>query len=188
MTAIELVAKLTARGVKLTLDGDDVVIDAPPNVLNDEIVQAIRAAKPELVRALRSQPTSCRRCGCALGWRTTDGRVACAECEPKPPAADMLVLVDTNAGPVWRRYDDERPVNVQPVDGPDPWDEAIPWGDTTPTCPKCNSAEGWVDALDHWHCWKCTPPFRTEKLLNDRERLLRTAWRKSRRRQGGRES
>lgn len=188
MKATELMARLTARGVKLTLDGDDVVVDGPPNVLNDEIVQAIRTAKPELVEVLRSRPTSCRRCGCALGWRTAEGHIACAECKPKPPTADMLVLVDTDAGPIWRPFDDERPVEVRQIDDPDPWDEAQPWDGSTPYCPKCKSAEGWTDVLDGWHCWKCSPPFRTEKVLNDRERILRAAWRKAKRRQGGHES
>jgi hypothetical protein len=184
MTATDLLAKLTSRGVKLTVDGNDVLVDGPQGVLTDDV---IRAAKPELIQALRSWPTPCRRCGCALGWKTADGHIACAQCEPKPPAAEMLVLVDTDAGPIWRRYDDERPVDVQTVDGPDPWDEALPWDDSTPSCPKCKSAEGWTDALDRWHCWKCEPPFRTEKLLNDRERILREAWQRSRRRPGGKE-
>jgi ribosomal protein L37AE/L43A len=216
MDAVALLREARACGLTVTADGDQLVVTGPksaadvvrkladnkPAVLaelrSSTDVSALSAvgrfpenpgkeAKPADADKQNEPPHACQTCGSALGWRTEDGRVACAACEQKPPTADMLVLVDTDAGPIWRRHDDERPVDVQRIDGPDPWDEAIPWEESTPSCPTCKSAEGWVDARDQWHCWKCCPPFRTEKLLNDRERLLRAAWRRTTRRQGGQE-
>lgn len=214
MDFMKLISEANAAGLSVRADGDKLVVRGPRSA--EAIVQRLMAHKEEVLAIVRTTchlspkpPSSskiagvpetthrvhpaaevgaCKLCGCALGWQTEDGRIACAECEPKPPAADMLVLVDTDAGPVWRRFDDERSVEFRQVDGPDPWEAAMPWDAMTPSCPTCKSAEGWTDALDHWHCWKCRPPFRTEKLLNDRERLLRTAWRKAKRRQGGPES
>jgi predicted Zn-ribbon and HTH transcriptional regulator len=185
MDVLKLLAEAKAAGLRVRAVGDKLVINGPKEA--EPIVEKLGAHKAAVMAALTQPPAACKRCGCALGWRTADGRVACAQCKLKPPTAEMLILVDTEDGPGWRRYDDERPVDVQLVKGPDPWDEAVPWDDSTPSCPKCKSAEGWTDALDRWHCWKCEPPFRTEKLLNDRERILREAWQRSRRRPGGKE-
>lgn len=217
MDAVALLREAKACGLTVTADGDQLVVTGPKTaaavvrkladnklavlaaLASSTDVSALSAvgrfdensadnAKPADADKSNDPPAPCRRCGSALGWRTADGHVACAECEPTPDAAEMLVLVNTDAGPIWRRYDDICPVDVKPIDGSDPWDEALPWDDSTPSCPKCKSAEGWTDALDRWHCWKCTPPFRTEKLLNDRERILRAAWRRTTRGHGGHES
>jgi hypothetical protein len=215
MDVVALLREAHSSGLSVSVDGDRLVVTGPKSAA--DVVRKLADNKSAVLAALRASTdlsavsavggtprnaeenascadadkqvglrAPCRRCGCCIGWRAGE-RVACWSCEPPPPEAEKLVLVDTDAGPVWRRYDDERPVDVQPIEGPDPWDEALPWDDSTPSCPKCKSAEGWIDALDRWHCWKCTPPFRTEKLLNDRERILREAWRRSRRRPGGKE-
>jgi hypothetical protein len=150
MDFMKLIYEAQVAGLTLRADADKLVIRGPRSA--EAIVAQLMAHKDEILAIVRtschlspkprSTPTNlkdtetrrrnspadeaapCRRCGSALGWRTADGRVACAECEQKPPAAEVLVLVDTEAGPVWRRYQDICPVEVKPIDGPDPWDDA----------------------------------------------------------------
>jgi hypothetical protein len=104
-----------------------------------------------------------------------------------------LLLVSTPAGPAWEREDRQdvsgtAPAKTELTDADiSTWEECQPWDDSTPSCPKCKSVAGWTDALDQWHCWACCPPHRTVKVLYDRERVLREAWRRTRRRHGGRE-
>ncbi len=57
MTAVVLLDELRTKGVQLTVEGEHLAVDAPKNVLNDDLRQAIREHKQELL-ALLSQPMS----------------------------------------------------------------------------------------------------------------------------------
>lgn len=208
MDAVALLREARACGLTVTADGDQLVVTGPKNAAN--VVRKLADNKPAVLAALRSPtdlsalsavgkflenaakggnvadadkqiepPQACKACGGCIGWYS-GRRVACWSCEPPPAGVEKLLLVDSESGPAWRRYDDERPAGVQPIDGLDPWEAALPWDESTPSCPTCKSAEGWLDALDRWHCLNCTPPLRAEKLLRDRERILQDAWRRLR--------
>jgi hypothetical protein len=52
-SAIELLAELDTLGVDLTVDGDTLKIDAPAGVLTDDLRQAIKENKAEIISLLR---------------------------------------------------------------------------------------------------------------------------------------
>jgi hypothetical protein len=54
MSALEILATARAVGVRLSLDGDKVIAESPDKV-PAELVEAIRAAKPDLLRVLRQR-------------------------------------------------------------------------------------------------------------------------------------
>ena len=61
MTARELLASLEADGVRLTIKGDRLVLDAPKGVLSPSQIEEIRPYKPELLAILserRGKPAS----------------------------------------------------------------------------------------------------------------------------------
>jgi hypothetical protein len=187
MDGLILIGEAVAAGLTVRADGNTLIVRGPKKL--EAIAHRLLLNKALVLAALRSTLSPCSRCGCIFGWQTMSGRIACVECERKPPTAELLRLVDGSSGSFWRPCDREH-IQRAPgeiADGEDPWGEADRWCESTPICTECKSAEGWVDALDRWHCWKCCPPFRSEKLLNDRERILREAWDRMHRRHGGRE-
>jgi len=52
MTATALLDELRTKGVHLTVEGEHVAVDAPKGVLTDDVRQAIRQHKPELLDLL----------------------------------------------------------------------------------------------------------------------------------------
>ena len=52
MTAAGLLERLHAKGIALSLDGGDIVYEGPPEVLSDKVLDAIREAKPALLKLL----------------------------------------------------------------------------------------------------------------------------------------
>jgi hypothetical protein len=50
MSALEALAAAKAAGVKLSLDGDGIILEAPK--LPDDVVELLTAAKPDLLRVL----------------------------------------------------------------------------------------------------------------------------------------
>jgi hypothetical protein len=50
MSALEALAVAKAAGVKLSLDGDGIILEAPK--LPDDVVELLTAAKPDLLRVL----------------------------------------------------------------------------------------------------------------------------------------
>lgn len=53
--AIDLIAECARAGIALAADGDRIVIDGPASAVPDDLVEKIRARKPELMRALVSR-------------------------------------------------------------------------------------------------------------------------------------
>jgi hypothetical protein len=53
MTANTLLARMAARGVRITLDGDNLKIDAPSGMLTDEDRHQLKCYKAELLWRLR---------------------------------------------------------------------------------------------------------------------------------------
>ena len=54
MNAATLIEDLKRRGVRLRVEGDQLVVDAPRGLLTNEITAALAAHKPELLRSLPS--------------------------------------------------------------------------------------------------------------------------------------
>jgi hypothetical protein len=57
MSALAALAAARTAGVRLSLDGNDIIAEASSGVPS-EVVEAIRAAKPDLVRVLRQHETA----------------------------------------------------------------------------------------------------------------------------------
>jgi len=56
VSAAELLAELTARGVRLTACGDRLAYDAPAGVMTAELRDRVKACKPELLAMLAGNP------------------------------------------------------------------------------------------------------------------------------------
>jgi hypothetical protein len=54
MSVLEILAAARKAGIRLSLDGDKVIAESPDEV-PAEVVEAIRAAKPDLLRVLRDR-------------------------------------------------------------------------------------------------------------------------------------
>ena len=64
--AVVLFAELQSRGLFLELRGSDLLRVGPPDLLNDDLLERVRAAKTAILSLLRDQGTrtwSCVRCG-----------------------------------------------------------------------------------------------------------------------------
>src|SRR5205085_2244504 len=86
MTAAILLDELRTKGVHLTVEGEHLAVDAPKNVLNDDVRQAIRQHKQELL-ALLAYPAPltphypCVVCGNTDRWEDR-GIWRCRRCWP----------------------------------------------------------------------------------------------------------
>ena len=58
MNTATLIEDLKRRGVRLEVQGDQLVVDAPRGILTNEITAALAAHKRELLRSLPSDPQS----------------------------------------------------------------------------------------------------------------------------------
>ncbi|WP_153556766.1 TubC N-terminal docking domain-related protein [Roseimaritima sediminicola] len=76
MTPLMLVDDLMGRGVYLTVAGDALELDAPPNVVTDADVEALRANKQAVVAILRLD----------AGLSITDADAELLACEEIAPA------------------------------------------------------------------------------------------------------
>jgi len=56
MTATVLLGELRSKGVWLSVEDDQLVVDAPRGLLTDDLRQAIRQHKPALLALLRQEP------------------------------------------------------------------------------------------------------------------------------------
>ena len=56
MDPIQLLKHLNQRGIKLTLRGDRLQLDAPKGALTPDLKQALRASKDYLLAHLKNQP------------------------------------------------------------------------------------------------------------------------------------
>ncbi len=68
MSALQMLEDLTRHGVILEADGGQLIYEAPADVLTPEVLEAIRANKPQLLELLRrpSRRTSAQPDGPAL--------------------------------------------------------------------------------------------------------------------------
>lgn len=174
MDGLSLLAEARRAGLSVHVEGDKLVVRGPK--VAAPIAQRLLANKAQVMAALSSGPAPCSACGCSFGWKTSSGRVACCACEPPPDRTPRIILADYPDNSRWE------PELVQTDDSTDlaDWDDGIRWDDKTRSCPTCGSVAHWIDGRDGWHCLKCTPPLRAEKLLHDREQMLRDAWRRLR--------
>jgi TubC N-terminal docking domain len=56
MTATDCIARLTANGVRLWLDGDRLRYSAPRDALTRELREAVTANRAEIIRRLQDEP------------------------------------------------------------------------------------------------------------------------------------
>jgi len=80
MNAQALLHDLAARGVILSSNGDQLDIDAPSDVLTDELLATLREHKAELLALLRSEPTERRPIGTLARPRVVRGTRALIDC------------------------------------------------------------------------------------------------------------
>lgn len=131
MTARALLERLTAEGVSVRLDGEDVCLAiAPPREIDRELIEAIRAAKAEVVKELRRESDvleyAARRGLIDAEWRVA-GCAAFTVLERADKAAEArygaclscgasYLMHGSPASDVWRRVracDDVRIVEVR---------------------------------------------------------------------------
>jgi hypothetical protein len=75
MSAATLLARLQQAGVRVTLVGEQLGIDAPEGVLTPDVLAELRAAKPELIALLAGPVVACLDCrDTHPGPRACDGR------------------------------------------------------------------------------------------------------------------
>lgn len=92
MRGREIVAELIANGCQITADGDTLRVQGPlRSTLTDELREAIRAHKAELLALLARSPANdtghvgrhgepCPQCGETWQWPTTSGTWVCSWC------------------------------------------------------------------------------------------------------------
>ena len=104
MKADVLIADLHARGVERIADGE-LLRCRPKSALTPEVLDELRARKPEVLACLRTGADSgeanliCYACRESRFWHSIHGQVVCAVCHP--PADPRLVAErnHTNASP-----------------------------------------------------------------------------------------
>lgn len=94
-----LLTELDRLGVKFSLAGDKLQVDAPAGALTDDLRQAIRDNKPALVALLQSDPPRpikpCYTCGGTKWWRLPDATFwVCERCHP--PVRKDVVIIDVH--------------------------------------------------------------------------------------------
>ena len=108
----ELLAELQAKDIRLTVQGEQLRIDAPKGMMTETLRAAIRQQKPALLTLLsaprRPEPAAptvvadlcplsvCPCCGTARFWQSIYGVRICARYHP--PAHDALVAAWSGEG------------------------------------------------------------------------------------------
>jgi hypothetical protein len=72
MTAIELTQDLEKQGIRLEIDGSDLIIDAPEDLLTPETLQALTRRKAEIVEMLKARGSTFAENGIddsEIAWR-----------------------------------------------------------------------------------------------------------------------
>ena len=106
MTEIELLRVLESQGVKIRVDGEDLVLSNHHGKITEGLLEAIKAQKPELIRLLLAKPANdvlapCPECGDTERWPTTKGPV-CPTCwlaARAPKAEPVTWLVERSLTP-----------------------------------------------------------------------------------------
>mgnify|MGYP003683409399 FL=1 len=60
MSALDLIARLRDLGVRLSVDGNELLVDAPQDVINGELAEQIRERKVQIVALLKWSARSAR--------------------------------------------------------------------------------------------------------------------------------
>jgi hypothetical protein len=118
MAPTELIQRLTSAGCQVRIDGESLRVRDPEHALTDELRDAIRQHKAELLQLLRADPANdkpkpCPACGDVERWPTTRGLI-CPTCwlaasapEPVPCYIKRCVTCGgTSWGPSGRRAAD----------------------------------------------------------------------------------
>jgi hypothetical protein len=86
-SAAHLLERLHSAGVSVVVAGDTLDLEGPEDVLTDEFLAEVVAAKPELLRSLRATggalSSDCSSCGAirpALSVVMNDGHRICSRC------------------------------------------------------------------------------------------------------------
>jgi len=109
VTARTLLADLRSRGVELAVEGEHLRWRAPRGALAPADLEALRRAKPDLLRLLRPQPAGPARCaGCGATYPGHPGAL-CFACDfgvsalPPSRAMPFLLALREERGPAGRR-------------------------------------------------------------------------------------
>jgi hypothetical protein len=98
MSPIELIQELAAASCKLRVYGEQLIVRDPERALTDDLREAIRHHKAELLTLLRAKPANdkpmpCPTCGDLERWPTDKGLVCptcwLAACVPTPVPSIM---------------------------------------------------------------------------------------------------
>lgn len=103
MTSLAILDELRDLDVRLEVDGDRLVVDAPKAVMSDEMRARLREHKAELLAVLLDQDSlraieerrnlwgdgPCYVCGGGLFWHRRGSPLVCANCHP--PAVPGIV-------------------------------------------------------------------------------------------------
>jgi hypothetical protein len=86
-SAAQLLARLHAAGVSVRVDGDGIDVEGPDDVLTDEFLAQLQAAKPELLQrlaarggALSRSCSSCQDPAPVVSVVMHDGHRICSRC------------------------------------------------------------------------------------------------------------
>ncbi|NLF70065.1 MAG: hypothetical protein GX575_13575 [Candidatus Anammoximicrobium sp.] len=141
MTAAELLAECHVRHIDLQAHGDRLDIDGPAGEVTDELLQALRDAKGELLAMLAGGPVPL----------PGDGP---QDLQPSDIDAGEWTERETGDGWVLERADAAglEIIDVEP-------------------CPRCQGIERWQDLLGGWHCEHCEPRTRATWLREHAQRL-----------------
>jgi hypothetical protein len=85
VTAVALLRELSARGIRVVVQGDRVSLRGPGNVLKAELTDRLRQHKSEILEAVRHCPI-CIECGAAISpdepetwWGASRVHLACGK-------------------------------------------------------------------------------------------------------------
>jgi len=146
MTVDDLLIECTARGIILQAQAGRLEIDAPPGGLAPDLLDRLRAAKPELLEILRTGDSG-------DGDTTTPTPAESGVVSPATPSSD------DPAG--WREFiDAEGRTVLERIDPPEP-------------CEGCGGITRWQDAIGRLRCPDCDPARADGARVQARARAIR---------------
>jgi hypothetical protein len=143
----------------------------------DTTAGAVETASQPAGELEAQPPGTCRKCGCAIGWRLSDNeRVACAACHERPAGCAKLLFVDAAAGGsgAWCDYDTERSNHERRNDtGSAQATELASWetAELVNPCPRCGALRIWRDGRERLRCARCSPPRTAARVLRAAARI-----------------
>lgn len=118
MTAADLLALLRARGIRVEVDGQDLLL-RPARMVTPDLLEQVRRLKPDLLQLLRRPVPQCQGCGAEVQHHHVR---LCQDCTWDEALAERLLRETLRrcaeaydpAGPPW-----------PPLPDPEPHDRAI---------------------------------------------------------------